>query len=203
MFSARTPWTEARGRLRASDAHRASTASNDSPGEKLTSAYDVFSTSSLAGRLGDGRDFAILGGSVRLDTVDGVVLSNHGGRQLDGSVSAIETLPEVAQLAKGRMSVFLDGGFRRGSDIVKALLLGADGVLLGRAGLYGLAAGKGPGAMHAIEILRTEVDRTLGLLGCSRLDELSPDLIHDPRWRAAAQAVLSAHLARAEITRRA
>lgn len=121
--------------------------------------------------------------------VDGVVLSNHGGRQLDGSVSAMETLAEVARLARGRMSVFLDGGFRRGSDIVKALLLGADAVLLGRAALYGLAAGKGPGASHAIEILRSEVDRTLGLLGCSSLDELSPELIHAPAWRAAAQAV--------------
>lgn len=121
--------------------------------------------------------------------VDGVVLSNHGGRQLDGSVSAMETLAEVACLARGRMSVFLDGGFRRGSDIVKALLLGADAVLLGRAALYGLAAGKGPGASHAIEILRSEVDRTLGLLGCSSLDELSPELIHAPAWRAAAQAV--------------
>ncbi|MCQ4273731.1 alpha-hydroxy-acid oxidizing protein, partial [Pseudomonas kuykendallii] len=66
---------------------------------------------------------------------------------------------------------------------------GADAVLLGRAALYGLAAGKGPGASHAIEILRSEVDRTLGLLGCSSLDELSPELIHAPAWRAAAQAV--------------
>ncbi|WP_313519384.1 alpha-hydroxy acid oxidase [Pseudomonas sp.] len=124
--------------------------------------------------------------------VDGVVLSNHGGRQLDGSVSAMETLAEVARLARGRMSVFLDGGFRRGSDIVKALLLGADGVLLGRAALYGLAAGKGQGASHAIQILRSEVDRTLGLLGCSTLDELSPELIHAPAWRAAAEAVAAA-----------
>ncbi|WP_434141106.1 alpha-hydroxy-acid oxidizing protein (plasmid) [Pseudomonas luteola] len=121
--------------------------------------------------------------------VDGIVLSNHGGRQLDGSVSAMETLPEVARIAKGKLEIFLDGGFRRGSDIVKALLLGADGVLIGRAGLYGLAAGKGPGACRAIDILRTEVERTLGLLGCSSLDELSADLIHDPKWRAAADAI--------------
>ncbi|MBF8642712.1 MULTISPECIES: alpha-hydroxy acid oxidase [Pseudomonas] len=121
--------------------------------------------------------------------VDGIVLSNHGGRQLDGSVSAMETLPEVARIAKGKLEIFLDGGFRRGSDIVKALLLGADGVLIGRAGLYGLAAGKGPGACLAIDILRTEVERTLGLLGCSSLDELSADLIHDPKWRAAADAI--------------
>lgn len=118
--------------------------------------------------------------------VDGVVLSNHGGRQLDGAVSAMEVLPEVVSLAKGQLSVFLDGGFRRGSDIVKALLLGADGVLLGRAGLYGLAAGGAAGASHAIEILRGEVERTLGLLGCSKLSELGPELIHDPAWRRAA-----------------
>jgi len=121
--------------------------------------------------------------------VDGVVLSNHGGRQLDGAVSALETLPEVARINQGRMEIFLDGGFRRGSDIAKALLLGAGGVLIGRAGLYGLAAGKGPGAAHALEILRTELDRTLGLLGCSSLEELTPDLIHAPHWRALAKAM--------------
>ncbi|GGK03979.1 alpha-hydroxy acid oxidase [Pseudomonas matsuisoli] len=122
--------------------------------------------------------------------VDGLVLSNHGGRQLDGAVSAMDTLPEVVQRARGHMQVFLDGGFRRGSDIAKALLLGADGVSIGRAGLYGLAAGKGPGASHAIDILRVELDRTVGLLGCSGLDELRPELIHDPLWRARAQQAL-------------
>ncbi|MDN5513618.1 MAG: alpha-hydroxy-acid oxidizing protein [Pseudomonas sp.] len=121
--------------------------------------------------------------------VDGVVLSNHGGRQLDGAVSALETLPEVARINQGRMQIFLDGGFRRGSDIAKALLLGASGVLIGRAGLYGLAAGKGPGAAHAIGILRTELDRTLGLLGCSSLEELTSDLIHSAHWRALAERI--------------
>lgn len=121
--------------------------------------------------------------------VDGVVLSNHGGRQLDGAVSALETLPEVVRIAQGRMEVFLDGGFRRGSDVAKALLLGASGVLIGRAGLYGLAAGKGPGAAHAIEILRSELDRTLGLLGCDNLEALTPDLIHAPHWRALAEGI--------------
>ncbi len=123
--------------------------------------------------------------------VDGVVLSNHGGRQLDGAVSALETLPEVARINQGRMEIFLDGGFRRGSDIAKALLLGANGVLIGRAGLYGLAAGKGPGAAHAIGILRSELDRTLGLLGCSSLEELTPDLIHAAPWRALAERIRS------------
>ena len=121
--------------------------------------------------------------------VDGVVLSNHGGRQLDGAVSALETLPIIAREHGKQLEIYLDGGFRRGSDIVKAILLGAQGVLIGRAGLYGLAAGKGPGAAHALDILRSEVDRTVGLLGCSSLDELSADLIHDPHWQALAQAI--------------
>ncbi|CAG8869702.1 (S)-mandelate dehydrogenase [Pseudomonas fluorescens] len=121
--------------------------------------------------------------------VDGVVLSNHGGRQLDGAVSALETLPEVVRISQGRMEVFLDGGFRRGSDVAKALLLGASGALIGRAGLYGLAAGKGPGADHAIQILRSELDRTLGLLGCGSLEELTPDLIHAQKWRELAEAI--------------
>jgi (S)-mandelate dehydrogenase len=98
---------------------------------------------------------------------DGVVLSNHGGRQLDGAVSPMEVLPEVAAALKGRLAIMLDSGFRRGSDIVKALLLGADAVLLGRAAIYGLAAGGQPGAARAIEILRTEVERVIGLLGCN------------------------------------
>lgn len=101
----------------------------------------------------------------------------------------MEVLPGIVRQLKGRVSVFLDGGFRRGTDILKARLLGADGVFLGRAGLYGLAAGKGPGASHAIEILRSEMDRSLGLLGCSSLEELTPDLIHDPAWRGLAEAI--------------
>jgi (S)-mandelate dehydrogenase len=112
---------------------------------------------------------------------DGVVLSNHGGRQLDGAVSPMEVLPEVAAALKGRLTIMLDGGFRRGSDIVKALLLGADAVLLGRAGLYGLGAGGGPGADRAIEILKTEIDRVIGLLGTDSIAGLDPGCV---RWRS-------------------
>jgi (S)-mandelate dehydrogenase len=111
---------------------------------------------------------------------DGVILSNHGGRQLDGAISPMEILPEVAAALKGRLTIMLDGGFRRGSDIVKAMLLGADAVLLGRAGLYGLGAGGQPGAARAIEILRTEIDRVIGLLGYASLDALDPACV---RWR--------------------
>jgi (S)-mandelate dehydrogenase len=112
--------------------------------------------------------------------VDGVVLSNHGGRQLDGAVSPMEVLPEVVAALKGRIAIMIDGGFRRGSDIVKALLLGADAVLLGRAGLYGLGAGGGPGASRAIDILASEIDRVIGLLGADRIAALDPGCL---RWR--------------------
>ncbi|UEM19056.1 alpha-hydroxy-acid oxidizing protein [Skermanella mucosa] len=110
---------------------------------------------------------------------DGIVLSNHGGRQLDGAVSTMEVLPEVAAEVGGRLTVMLDGGFRRGSDIVKARALGADAVLLGRATTYGLAAGGEAGVAHAIDILKTEVDRVVGLLGCADLSQLDTSFL---RW---------------------
>ncbi|WP_087045870.1 alpha-hydroxy acid oxidase [Caballeronia ptereochthonis] len=103
---------------------------------------------------------------------DGIVLSNHGGRQLDGAVSAMDVLPEVVDVAKGRLAIMLDGGFRRGTDIVKAIALGADAVLLGRATTWGLAAGGRAGVDRAIDILRTEVDRVIGLLGCGSVAAL-------------------------------
>ncbi len=110
---------------------------------------------------------------------DGVVVSNHGGRQLDGSVSTIEALAEIVAVA-GDAVVLIDGGFRRGSDIVKALALGAHGVLLGRSTLYGVAAAGEDGAARAIAILREEVDRTLALLGCRSIAELSSDHLARP-----------------------
>lgn len=108
---------------------------------------------------------------------DGVILSNHGGRQLDGALSTMDVLPEVVAEVKGRIAVMLDGGFRRGSDVVKALALGADAVLLGRATTYGLAAGRKAGVERAIEIMRTEIDRVLGLLGCCDAAELDQSFI--------------------------
>jgi (S)-mandelate dehydrogenase len=112
---------------------------------------------------------------------DGVILSNHGGRQLDGAISPIEVLPEVVAALKGRLTIMLDGGFRRGSDIVKAMLLGADAVLLGRATLYGLGAGGQAGAARAIDILATEIDRVMGLLGSDSVAALDPGCV---RWRS-------------------
>lgn len=109
--------------------------------------------------------------------VDGVVLSNHGGRQLDGAISGMDALPDVAREVGGRTSILVDGGVRRGGDIAKAIALGAEGVLLGRALAYGLAAGGTAGAARALEILRDEFDRTLALLGCRTPADLTPDLV--------------------------
>lgn len=108
---------------------------------------------------------------------DAVVLSNHGGRQLDGVPSPVEVLEQVAPIAKGHLSLLIDSGIRRGSDIVKALALGADGVLVGRAGLYGLGAAGTPGAMRAHAILREEAERTAALLGCASRAALGPDCL--------------------------
>ena len=108
---------------------------------------------------------------------DGVVLSNHGGRQLDTAVSGVELLPAVADAVGERTTIIVDGGFRRGSEVLKALALGADAVMLGRATLYGLAAGGEEGVSHALGLLRTEMERTMTLLGCPSLAELGPHLI--------------------------
>ncbi len=109
--------------------------------------------------------------------VDGVVLSNHGGRQLDGCISGLDALPEVARAIGRRASILVDGGVRRGGDIAKAVAQGAEGVLLGRAPVYGLAAGGRAGVARAIEILSDEFDRTLALTGCRNVAELTADLI--------------------------
>ncbi len=97
--------------------------------------------------------------------VDAVIVSNHGGRQLDGAPSAISALPAIVDAVAGKAEVLMDGGIRRGSDIVKALALGARGCLVGRAGLYGLASQGETGVATAIDILKTEIDMTLALLG--------------------------------------
>jgi (S)-mandelate dehydrogenase len=105
---------------------------------------------------------------------DGLVLTNHGGRQLDGTISPMSALPAIARRFRHDMTIMIDSGFRRGTDIVKALALGADAVLIGRAALYGLAAGGEPGGKKALTILAEEVRRTLALLG-----RPSPDLLDE------------------------
>jgi len=112
--------------------------------------------------------------------VDGIVVSNHGGRQLDGVAATIRVLPEVMAAVGDRIEVLLDGGIRRGSDIVKALSLGAKAVLVGRAYVYGLGAAGGEGVARAIEILRTDIARTLKLLGCPSVRELDRSYVNVP-----------------------
>ena len=111
---------------------------------------------------------------------DGIVLSNHGGRQLDYCVTPIEMLSEIKGAVGTRLALLVDGGFRRGTDIVKALALGAEAVLLGRATLYGLIAGGAAGVDRALEILNTEIDRVLGQLGCNSIAELTPQYVRGP-----------------------
>jgi isopentenyl diphosphate isomerase/L-lactate dehydrogenase-like FMN-dependent dehydrogenase len=103
---------------------------------------------------------------------DGIVVSNHGGRALDCSLATIDALPAIRDAVGGRMTVFLDSGIRRGSDVVKALALGADAVLAGRAPLYGLASFGEPGVARAIELLRSETVRTMAMLGARHMTEV-------------------------------
>ncbi len=110
--------------------------------------------------------------------VDAVIVSNHGGRQLDGAVSSIEALPGVVAAVRGRAPVLLDGGLRRGSDVVKAIALGATCCLVGRPQLWGLAVAGQAGVAHVLDIYRREIDRTMGLLGVTRLADLGPHLLH-------------------------
>jgi L-lactate dehydrogenase (cytochrome) len=117
---------------------------------------------------------------------DALVVSNHGGRQLDGVAPTLRVLPEVLGSVGDRIEVLLDGGIRRGSDIVKALCLGARAVLVGRAYAYGLGADGGEGVARAIEILRIDLIRTLKLLGCASLAELDRSFVDVPAdWLAA------------------
>ncbi len=116
---------------------------------------------------------------------DALVVSNHGGRQLDRVAPSLQMLPEVVVAAGDRIEVLFDGGIRRGSDIIKALCLGARAVLVGRAYAYGLGAAGEAGVARAIEILRADLVRTLKLLGCASVGELARSYVDVPRdWLA-------------------
>ena len=127
----------------------------------------------------------ILKGIVRPDDADraagigcqGIVVSNHGGRQLDGGIATLDALPAVVAAVRGRASVFVDGGIRRGADVVKALALGAEAVLIGRATLYGVCAGGEAGALRALDILRDELMRTMQLCGVRRIGDIDAGLL--------------------------
>ena len=110
----------------------------------------------------------------------GVIVSNHGGRQIDTEVTAIEVLPEVAQAMSGRGELLVDGGVRRGTDIVKALALGAKAVLVGRPVIWALATGGSEAVVKCLTMLKQELDLTMALSGCSTLKEITPDLLKLP-----------------------
>ncbi len=110
-----------------------------------------------------------------------ISVSNHGGRQLDGVPASLRALPEVVEAVEGRIEVLMDGGIRRGTDIAKALCMGARAVLCGRAYAYGLAAAGEAGVNRAIEILRVDLERTLRLLGCGSVSDLDRSYVNVPK----------------------
>jgi 4-hydroxymandelate oxidase len=109
--------------------------------------------------------------------VAGIIVSNHGGRQLDGAPATIDVLPAIADAVGGAIEVMVDGGVRRGTDVVKAIALGARAVLVGRPVLWGLAAGGEAGARHALAILRRELDLAMALCGCPTIGSITRDLV--------------------------
>jgi len=110
-----------------------------------------------------------------------IVVSNHGGRQLDGVDATIRALPNIVTAVNKQIQVLMDGGIRRGSDVVKALCLGAEAVLIGRAYAYGLAVAGRAGVLRAIEIIRSDIERTLRLLGCASVNDLDVSLVRCPK----------------------
>ena len=113
---------------------------------------------------------------------DGVIVSNHGGRQLDGAIAGLDALPAIVDAVSGRIPVLLDGGLRRGADVVKAIALGAAACLIARPQLWGLAVAGEAGVAHVLEIFRREIDRTMGLCGAATIGEIKSSLV-SPRVR--------------------
>ncbi|OYW36175.1 MAG: hypothetical protein B7Z45_06115 [Azorhizobium sp. 12-66-6] len=109
--------------------------------------------------------------------IDGLVVSNHGGRVLDTLPAAIEALPAIAAEVKGAVPLLVDGGIRRGTDIVKSIAYGATAVMVGRPVLHALSAAGAPGVAHALHLLRAELEVAMTLVGCARLEDISPDVL--------------------------
>ncbi|MFQ3614003.1 MAG: alpha-hydroxy acid oxidase [Cyanobacteriota bacterium] len=107
----------------------------------------------------------------------GVIVSNHGGRQLDGAIASLDALPEVVQQVGNQMEILMDGGIRRGTDVLKALALGAKAVLVGRPILWGLAVAGETGVLRVLQLLQDELSVTMALCGCARLSDVDPSLI--------------------------
>jgi isopentenyl diphosphate isomerase/L-lactate dehydrogenase-like FMN-dependent dehydrogenase len=108
---------------------------------------------------------------------DAIAVSNHGGRQLDGEISSIEALPEIVEAVDGRCEVYVDGGIRRGTDIIKALALGARAVFVGRPAIWGLAVNGAQGVHSVLDILRTELELDMALCGCPSLDSITRSMV--------------------------
>lgn len=113
--------------------------------------------------------------------IDGVIVSNHGGRMLDGAPATLHALPEVVAAADGKLEVLLDSGVRRGSDVLKAIALGARAVLIGRAALYGLACGGETGVARVLAMLRSDMERAMGFMGCHSVSDLDPSWVRLPK----------------------
>jgi L-lactate dehydrogenase (cytochrome)/(S)-mandelate dehydrogenase len=109
--------------------------------------------------------------------IDGLIVSNHGGRQLNGAPASLDALPAIVEAVAGHIPVLLDGGVRRGSDVAKALALGAAACLIGRPQLWGLAVAGEAGVAHVLDIYRRELDRVMGLCGVARLADIGHDLV--------------------------
>jgi lactate 2-monooxygenase len=116
--------------------------------------------------------------------VAGIVVSNHGGRQVDGAIAALDALPAIAQAVGSKLAVLFDSGVRGGADMIKALALGAQAVLLGRPYVYGLALGGEPGVRHVLRALRNDFELTMRLAGLAKLSELGPDCLQRSQWAA-------------------
>jgi isopentenyl diphosphate isomerase/L-lactate dehydrogenase-like FMN-dependent dehydrogenase len=156
-------------------------ASAQNPAEHFKLLDDSVSWRDLEWIAGESRLPVVLKGIVTAEDAElavdhgaaAVIVSNHGGRQLDGGPATLDALPEVVDAIAGRVEVYLDGGIRRGTDVAKALALGARAVLAGRAPMFGLATAGENGVRHVLEILRDELALALCLLGCTSPSELT------------------------------
>jgi L-lactate dehydrogenase (cytochrome) len=115
---------------------------------------------------------------------DAIIVSNHGGRQLDGAPSSVRALPAVVNAVAGRAEVYVDGGIRSGQDVLRALALGAQAAFIGRAYMYGLGAAGQPGVAKCLDILRRELESTMALCGLTDVRRASPDLLFDTHSKA-------------------
>jgi isopentenyl diphosphate isomerase/L-lactate dehydrogenase-like FMN-dependent dehydrogenase len=116
--------------------------------------------------------------------IDGLIVSNHGGRQLDGAPATIDVLPDIVAAVGDKIPVLIDGGIRRGSDVVKALALGANACLVGRPLLWGLSVAGEAGVVHMLDIYRREIDRVMGLCGTPHIADIDKDLLFPRSTRA-------------------